>query len=111
VKMDAIEQNLPGKRNDWVRRLGRVKLLIRDDTQGEFVPSEQLRVDRLMNLVGMVGAGKSTLRDILAFWAATETGRRITIVVGDVAETLAIVDQFDRLGVEAAPIVGHSTIG
>lgn len=109
VKMDAIEQNLPGKRNDWVRRLGRVKLLIRDDTQGEFVPSEQLRVDRLMNLVGMVGAGKSTLRDILAFWAATETGRRITIVVGDVAETLAIVDQFDRLGVEAAPIVGHST--
>lgn len=109
AKMDAIEQNLPDKPNDWVRRLGRVKLLIRDDVRGEFTGSGRLRVDRLMNLVGMVGAGKSTLRDILAFWATTETRRRITIVVGDVAETLAIVDQFNRLGVDAAPVLGHST--
>ncbi|WP_134666154.1 MULTISPECIES: signal recognition particle [unclassified Amycolatopsis] len=111
AKMDAIEQNLPGKPNHWTHRLGRVQLLIRDDARGEFVEpeDERLRVDRLMNLVGMVGAGKSTLRDILAFWAATETGRRITIVVGDVAETLAIVNQFTRLGVDAAPVLGHST--
>ncbi|OLF06262.1 pPIWI_RE_Z domain-containing protein [Actinophytocola xanthii] len=109
AKMDAIELNLPGKPNEWVRRLGRVKLLIRDDARGEFAESTRLRVDRLMNLVGMVGAGKSTLRDILAFWAATETGRRITIVVGDVAETLTIVDQFTRLGINAAPVLGHST--
>ncbi|MCT2584649.1 pPIWI_RE_Z domain-containing protein [Actinophytocola gossypii] len=109
AKMDAIELNLPGKPNEWVRRLGRVKLLLRDDARGEFAESRRLRVDRLMNLVGMVGAGKSTLRDILAFWAATETDRRITIVVGDVAETLAIVDQFTRLGVSAAPVLGHST--
>jgi hypothetical protein len=79
AKMDAIEHNLPGKPNEWLRRLGRVKLLVRDDTQGEFVESTRLRVDQLMNLVGMVGAGKSTLRDILAFWAATETGWRITM--------------------------------
>ncbi|MDT8913743.1 hypothetical protein [Amycolatopsis sp. PS_44_ISF1] len=111
AKMDAIEQNLPGKLNEWERRLRRVQLLIRDDARGKFVEPKdgRLRVDRLMNLVGMVGAGKSTLRDILAFWAATETGRRITIVVGDVAETLAIVDQFTRLGVDAAPVLGHST--
>lgn len=109
AKMDAIEQNLPGKPNEWVHRLGRVQLLIRDDAHGEFSSSDRLRIDRLMNLVGMVGAGKSTLRDILAFWAATETARRITIVVGDVAETLAIVDQFNRLGVDAAPVLGHST--
>lgn len=111
AKMDAIEQNLPGKPNEWARRLRRVQLLIRDDARGKFAEPEdgRLRVDRLMNLVGMVGAGKSTLRDILAFWAATETGRRITIVVGDVAETLAIVDQFTRLGVDAAPVLGHST--
>ncbi|WP_414944834.1 hypothetical protein [Amycolatopsis sp. cmx-11-32] len=111
AKMDAIEQNLPGKSNHWAHRLGRVQLLIRDDARGEFAApeDERLRVDRMMNLVGMVGAGKSTLRDILAFWAATETGRRITIVVGDVAETLAIVNQFTRLGVDAAPVLGHST--
>jgi len=109
AKMDALEQNLPGRSNEWTHRLGRVKLLIRDDAQGEYVEAERMRVDRLMNLVGMVGAGKSTLRDILTFWAATETGRRVTIVVGDVAETLAIVDLFNRLGIDAAPVVGHST--
>lgn len=111
AEMDTIEAALTGKPNDWLKRLGRVELRLRDDARGEFIASGDgvLRIDRLMNLVGMVGAGKSTLRDILAFWAATRTGRRITIVVGDVAETLAIVDQFTRLGVEAAPVLGHST--
>lgn len=109
AKMDAVEQSTPGKPSEWVRRLRRVKLLVRDDAHGEFAESDLLRINRLMNLVGMVGAGKSTLRDILAFWAATETGRRVTIVVGDVAETLTVVDQFNRLGVDAVPVLGHST--
>lgn len=111
AKMDAVETALPveAKGNEWAKRLAKVKLLVRDETRGEFSEGDTLRVDKLLHLVGMVGAGKSTVRDILAFWAATETGRRITIVVGDVAETLAVVDQFSRLGVDAAPILGHST--
>ena len=28
-----------------------------------------LRVDGLLHMVGMVGAGKSTLRDILTYWS------------------------------------------
>ena len=111
MEMDRIEQQLAGKRNEWVHRLGRVQLLVRNEAAGEFTEPKSglLRIDRLLNMVGMVGAGKSTLRDILAFWAATATGRRITIVVGDVAETLAIVDQFTQLGIDAAPVIGHST--
>ncbi|MEU1190145.1 hypothetical protein [Streptomyces sp. NPDC005859] len=65
--------------------------------------------DRLLHLVGMVGAGKSTIRDILTYHVVTQTPRRVTLVVGDMAETLAVVEQFDRLGVRAAPILGHST--
>ena len=82
--------------------------MIRSEAGREFVAGDRLRIDDLLHLVGMVGAGKSTLRDILAFRAA-QRGLRITIVVGDVAETLAIVSQFARLGVSAAPILGHST--
>ncbi|WP_233526403.1 pPIWI_RE_Z domain-containing protein [Actinomadura spongiicola] len=109
-KMDAIEEGHPdGPRNRWTWRLNRVKLLVRDEEAGRFTRKGKLRVDRLLHLVGMVGAGKSTIRDILAFQAATQMGRRITIVVGDVAETLTIVDQFNRLGVRAAPVLGHST--
>ncbi|WP_329584610.1 signal recognition particle [Kitasatospora sp. NBC_01250] len=110
AEMDTIEAAAPtGKLHEWAKRLGRVKLLVRDEAAGEFTTSTVLRIDKLLNLVGMVGAGKSTVRDILAFWAATRTGRRITIVVGDVAETLTVVEQFNRLGVTAAPILGHST--
>jgi hypothetical protein len=110
AEMDEIERRDPqGPRNNWSGRLHRVKLLTRDEGAGKFARSGKLRVDRLLHLVGMVGAGKSTIRDILAFHTATQTGRRITIVVGDVAETLAIVEQFNRLGVRAAPVLGHST--
>lgn len=109
--MDLIEAAAPdgGKANQWEKRLARVKLLVRNNTESRFDESSTLRIDGLLNLVGMVGAGKSTLRDILAFWAATTTGRRITIVVGDVAEVLTVTNQFNRLGLTAAPILGHST--
>jgi hypothetical protein len=110
AEMDARESHLPTEqRNQWVNRLEGVTLLVRDVAAGRFLESQTLRIAGLLNLVGMVGAGKSTVRDVLTFFAATQTGRRITIVVGDVAEMLAIVDQFNRLGVPAAPILGHST--
>ncbi|MFE1297852.1 signal recognition particle [Streptomyces sp. NPDC058731] len=109
-EMDAVEATAPeGSRNDWAARLRRVKLLVRDTELGRFTEQGRLRVDRMLHLVGMVGAGKSTLRDILTYHLVTRTPRRVTIVVGDVAETLAVVEQFDRLGVRAAPILGHST--
>ncbi|ATL67371.1 pPIWI_RE_Z domain-containing protein [Nocardia terpenica] len=110
-EMDAIESAAPdgGKANGWADRLARVKLLVRDETEAAFRDSDTLRVEGLLNLVGMVGAGKSTLRDIVTYWAVTQNSRRVTIVVGDVAEVLSIVDQFTRLDVAAAPILGHST--
>ncbi|MCF1593856.1 signal recognition particle [Streptomyces muensis] len=108
--MDAVEATAPdGPRNDWAGRLERVKLLVRDEESGSFAKKGRLTVDRLLHLVGTVGAGKSTIRDILTYHVVTQTPRRVTIVVGDVAETLAVVEQFDRLGVRAAPILGHST--
>lgn len=111
---DLAENRTPRKPNDWKKRLRRVELLLRDEAAGAFQTHPRLRIDRLMNLVGMVGAGKSTIRDILAFQLATRERpadqRRTTIVVGDVAEVLTITEQFRRLGVHAAPILGRSTL-
>ncbi|MFD5878842.1 pPIWI_RE_Z domain-containing protein [Streptomyces yangpuensis] len=111
MAMDAIEALAPdGPRSGWARRLRRVRLLVRDDELGRFVEQGRLRIDRLLHMVGMVGAGKSTIRDILTFHVVSRPpGLRVTIVVGDVAETLAVVEQFDRLGIRAAPVLGHST--
>ncbi|MFV2022637.1 signal recognition particle [Micromonospora sp. LOL_023] len=111
---DLAKNRTSGKSNDWKKRLRRVELLLRDEAAGAFQTHPRLRIDRLMNLVGMVGAGKSTIRDILAFRLATREHladrRRTTIVVGDVAEVLTITEQFRRLGVHAAPILGKSTL-
>ncbi|MFG2952370.1 signal recognition particle [Streptomyces sp. NPDC048291] len=108
--MDTVEaMATDGPCNDWAGRLERVKLLVRDQESGSYTEKGRLTVDRLLHLVGMVGAGKSTIRDILTYHVVTQTPGRVTIVVGDVAETLAVVEQFARLGVLAAPILGHST--
>ena len=44
-----------------------------------------LTLQEVVNIVGMVGAGKSTLIKVLAFWCH-QNGYRIAIVVDTVAE-------------------------
>jgi len=107
-EMDEIETRQPGADgNGWADRLSRVSLFVRED--GGLREGAPLSIAGLLHLAGMVGAGKSTLRDVLAFWCARHRGLRVTIIVGDVAETLAVVGAFNRLGVPAAPILGQST--
>jgi pPIWI RE three-gene island domain Z len=111
--MDEAEEQagLPETgRSHWAERLGRVELLIRQEDG--FAPRAPLEVSGLRHMVGMVGAGKSTLRDILTYQYVTSGQlhqRRVTIVVGDVAEVLAVTDTFRRIGIAAAPILGQST--
>jgi hypothetical protein len=92
----------------WVKRLERVELHLLTSSGEARTGETMLRLDGLMHLVGMVGAGKSTLRDVLAVWAAGQ-GLRTTLVVGDVAEVLNLVNFFRTLGIGAAPILGSST--
>jgi pPIWI RE three-gene island domain Z len=115
IEMDGIEaaEGEEGSgRSHWADRFERVELLIRDADGQRYVEIDpetgRLRIDSLLHMVGMVGAGKSTIRDILAYWAARQ-GLRVTIVVGDVAEELAVTRTFERLKVTAAPVIGRST--
>ena len=56
----------------------------------------------------MVGAGKSTLMTLIAVLGARK-GLRTTLVVGDVAEQLALSALFRGLGLPAAPVLGATT--
>src|SRR5437870_1755193 len=58
-------------------------------------------------MVGMVSSGKSTLMDVAAVWAA-RSGRRTTIVVGDVVSALRRTTMFRSLGLSAVPLLGRS---
>ncbi|MFB7101569.1 pPIWI_RE_Z domain-containing protein [Streptomyces hydrogenans] len=95
---------------DWERRLAELRLAPRDADGRGFTDSDDMRVDGLFHLVGMVGAGKSTLMTLLAVWAARlPVPLRTTLVVGDVAEQLRLCGLFAALGLNAVPLLGGST--
>ena len=83
----AARNEPPGQ---WAYRFSRVGLSVRDAGRSDFTGSDVLSIDQMLHIVGMVGAGKSTLRDVLAVWAA-QHGLRSTLVVADVAEALHLV--------------------
>lgn len=67
----------------------------------------ELAIQEVVNIVGMVGAGKSTLIKILAFWCH-QHGYRITVVVDTVAEVLNLQKYLAAFGVAASPLIGRS---
>lgn len=95
-------QRWHGRVEDLTIRLRQV-----DDT---FEQATELDFDRLHHLAGMVGAGKSTLMDLLAIWAARHQ-HHVTIVVADVVQVLTRVQLYRRYGVGVAPILGASGRG
>ncbi|MER7909935.1 signal recognition particle [Streptomyces sp. NPDC096068] len=104
---DCLKIKDPWK--SWARRVRRLEFDVLDPESRSFVEGKSLSVDGLLHLVGMVGAGKSTLRDVLSVHLARQ-GKKVTIVVGDVAEQLSIVKLFRGLDdIKAAPVLGAST--
>ncbi|MEV0281802.1 hypothetical protein AB0I22_36205 [Streptomyces sp. NPDC050610] len=101
AKMDAVR---PGR--DWLGRLRALNLSTRA-TDG-FEPSDTFTVDRIQHLLGIVGSGKSTLRDIIAVHMVTKREKRtVTVVVGDVAEVLKLVELYNvYTDGAAAPVLG-----
>lgn len=103
--MDAEEQRRGLKAGNWEQRLAQLDLDTRTPDGTDFEAASALPLDRLTHLVGMVGAGKSTLMTLLAVWAY-HNGLRITLVVGDVAEQLTLTELFRTLGLSAALVQG-----
>ncbi len=67
----------------------------------------ELTFREVVNIVGMVGAGKSTLIKILAFWCH-QNGYRVAIVVDTVAEVLNLQKYLSSVGVTASPLIGRN---
>ena len=87
---------------NWLRRLDSMRVDIELD--GRVTPQD-LILDGLFHLVGMVSSGKSTLMDIVAVWAA-RSGLRIMLVVGDNVDVTTRVERFRNLGLSSVPLMG-----
>lgn len=106
--MDEEERRRGRKEGNWAQRLDDLDLDTRSPDGTAFAPASALPLNRLTHLVGMVGAGKSTLMTLLAVWSH-HNGLRTTLVVGDVAEQLTLTELFRGLGLSAALIQGGTT--
>ncbi|MDX2817720.1 hypothetical protein PV410_35200 [Streptomyces sp. PA03-5A] len=107
--MDEQEQAAQiDKAGHWQKRLAELRIAPRNADGIAFTDSDTLRLDGLLHLAGMVGAGKSTLMTLVAVWA-TRRGLRTTIVVRDVAEQLRLAGLLRDLGLPATPVLGMTT--
>lgn len=93
-------------RANWAERLARVTLEVRqaDDT---FSASRKLTIAGITHVIGMVGAGKSTLVDILVLWCALRS-KKVCVVADNVTAVLRKVAHLRALGIKAAPVLGQS---
>ncbi|MFJ9884292.1 hypothetical protein ACIQRW_00305 [Streptomyces sp. NPDC091287] len=106
--MEEAEAARGAPSGNWVQRLADLQLDVLSADGVRFEGATVLRLEGLLHLVGMVGAGKSTLMNLVAAWGARR-GLRTTLVVGDVAEQLNLVGMFQDLGLKAAPVIGTTT--
>ncbi|MFC1430608.1 hypothetical protein ACEZDB_08000 [Streptacidiphilus sp. N1-3] len=105
AEMDAVHEHAgDGRSPNW---LGRLRRLTLSTAEGDgFRRGRTFTVDGVQHLLGIVGAGKSTLRDIIAVHLA-KRGRRTTVVVPDVAEVLKLVELYNLYtDGAAAPVLG-----
>ncbi|MER5766614.1 hypothetical protein [Streptomyces sp. NPDC001985] len=106
-RMDARDAGDSRRCRHWAARLAELTLTTR--TADGFEPSDTLTVDRIQHLLGIVGAGKSTLRDIITVHLATVRAKRVTVVVADVVDVLRLVELYNvYTDGAAAPVIGAS---
>lgn len=88
--------------SNWLRRLDSMRVDIElDGNEGP----QDITLDGLFHLVGMVSSGKSTLMDIIAVWAA-RSGLRTMLVVGDNVDVTTRVERFRKLCLNSVPLMG-----
>src|SRR5690606_31566465 len=85
---DAERANPLVKPRCWEQSLGDVELAVAGLDGFTFTREWEFTIDGLFHLVGMVGAGKSTIMHLLTYHCAIKLGLKVTLVLGDVAESL-----------------------
>ncbi|WP_030677663.1 hypothetical protein [Streptomyces rimosus] len=112
AEMDATHARAgEGRPPRWVERLRAFDLSTKQNGTFHKAGRDEdftFTVDGIQHLLGIVGAGKSTLRDIVAIHLA-KLGKRTTVVVTDVAEVLKLVRLYDfYTDGAAAPVLGST---
>ncbi len=68
---------------------------------------QELNIQQVVNIVGMVGSGKSTLIKVLSFWAHTRH-KQMVIIVDTVTEVLNLWQYLHGFGINSSPLIGRN---
>ena len=91
---------------NYYQRLSGVNFKLFDSESNDYQDGEEIRLDKLVHIVGLLNVGKSTLLQILIYHLAKE-GYRCALVVDNVASQVRLASLFwFGLGIPAAPILG-----
>lgn len=98
-----IDSKIPNK--NYVSRVKNISFdVIKSDSISK---DENIKIDGLFNLVGRVGAGKSTLVEVLSCKLALE-GKKTGIVVDSIKSIVELFDFYNKLGIKAVPIWSYT---
>ena len=73
---------------------------------GNVKRANRLEIDKITNLVGMVGSGKSTLMKVLSYHLAKED-KKVVLVLDTVSSVLEMCSYLSQLGVNVSPLIGR----
>ena len=76
------------------------------NNHGKVSVATELTIKEVVNIVGMVGSGKSTLIKVLAFWAS-KNGKKMVIVLDTVVDVFNMYNYFENLKIDSCPLVGR----
>lgn len=80
--------------------------IIKQVDNGSVSTSQELNIEQVVNIIGMVGSGKSTLIKVMSFWAHHHK-KQMVVVVDTVTEVINLWQYLYELGVECSPLIGR----
>lgn len=104
--LDQREAELGLKSKRWAERIENL-MLSTVHPEGGYQPSEALTLDGMFHLVGMLGAGKSSLIWVLTVHLAQQ-GYHVSVVMTTIVETLRFAQWLRLMGVRSAPVLGRN---
>jgi len=111
-----IDEQLAGRpditNRNWKRRLDDLRFSVADPATGQLQDSpEELTIDGVEHIVGLMNSGKTTLADLITIDGVKNRSNRVCLVVGSVGDVYAKVSFLRMLGIDAVPLIGRSSRG
>ena len=93
---------------NYHERLSGITLRLYDAATDDFQPGEELEIEQIVHIVGLLNVGKSTLLEILIYHFTKHQKYRCALIVNDVVTAVRLASLFrEGLKIPAVPVLGR----